>query len=162
MKTRSKKVLTFTFIIAILIPLLTGIFSAFLTAGDMKLYETMTRPALSPPGFLFPIVWTVLYIVMGTASFFIYTSDAEKEQKRRALSLYVAQLLMNFFWSTLFFTYQLYFLSFLWLMGMWVLILLCGIRFYKIHRASGIMMGGLLLWTTFAAYLNFASFIINI
>lgn len=147
---------------AIAIPLAVGIFSAFLTAGDMKAYETMARPPLSPPGWLFPIAWTVLYALMGLASYFVYSSDAEAAYKRKTLTVYAAQLIMNMFWSTLFFTYERYLLSFIWLIAMWILILICVRRFFAIRREAGFMMTGLAVWTTFAAYLNLGTYIISI
>lgn len=149
-------------LIALLIPLLVGGFSALLTAEDMKIYETMNRPPLAPPGWVFPVVWTILYVMMGLASYFVYISKADSERKRKALSYYAAQLAMNLFWSTLFFTYSRYLIALIWLLVMWVLILVCVIRFYRIRHAAGLMMGVLFLWTTFAAYLNLAAYIMSI
>lgn len=148
--------------ILIAIPLLTGGFSALLTAEDMNIYDAVSRPPLSPPAILFPVVWTLLYVMMGIASYLVYTSDVQPERRRGALTLYAAQLIMNMFWSTLFFTYGRYLISLIWLAAMWVLILICGIRFYRINRSAGLMMGGLLLWTTFASYLNLAWYILSI
>lgn len=141
-------------IIALIIPLTVGIASAFLTSGDMKIYETVNRPPLAPPGWVFPIVWTLLYIVMGLASYLVHTSSADTEQRLKALLFYAAQLIMNFFWPMFFFSYGLYIFSLIWLLAMWVLIWLCTVRFFRIRRGAGIMMGVLFLWTTFAAYLN--------
>lgn len=152
----------FTLITAVAIPLFVGGFSAFLTAGDMKIYGTMDRPPLAPPGWLFPIVWTILYAVMGFASYLVYTSDAEPEEKRRALLLYGAQLAMNLFWSTLFFTYRRYLIAFIWLFVMWLLILIATLRFWRIRRSAGLMMAALLVWTTFAAYLNMTSYVLSL
>lgn len=163
MKTENKqKIRIPALIISIAIPLLVGGFSALLTSSDMKTYESMNLPPLSPPGWVFPVVWTILYVVMGIASYFVYVSSAETERKRKAFLYYAAQLIMNFFWSTLFFTYGRYLISLIWLLVMWVLIIICGIRFYRIRRAAGLMMGGLFLWTTFAAYLNLATYILSI
>lgn len=163
MKTEKKqKVRVLALIVALLIPLLVGGFSAFLTAEDMNVYETLTRPPLAPPGWLFPIVWTILYLVMGLASYFVFTSDIEPERKRKALLFYAGQLIMNMFWSTLFFTYQLYLVSLIWLLAMWVLIIICTFLFYKANRIAGFMMIGLLVWTTFAAYLNLAYYITSL
>lgn len=157
-----KKVRVFALIAALLIPLLVGGFSALLTAEDMKLYETMNRPPLAPPGWVFPIAWTILYALMGLASYYVYSSDADPERKRKALLFYAAQLAMNLLWSTLFFSYQRYMISLIWLLAMWVVILVCAVRFYRIRHAAGLMMGVLFLWTTFAAYLNLACYMISI
>lgn len=151
-----------TLFTAILIPLLTGLFSAFLTAGDMKIYGTMNHPPLAPESWVFPVAWTILYTLMGLASFFVYTSDVAPKQKVKALTFYIVQLVMNMFWSTLFFTYGHYMIAFIWLVAMWILILLCAIDFYKIHKLAGVFMVILLCWTTFAAYLNLAIFIMSI
>ena len=147
---------------AVALPLAAGIFSAFLTAEDMAGYQTMARPPLAPPGWLFPIVWTILYAVMGIASYLVYASDAEPDYKRKTLLFYAAQLIMNMFWSTLFFTYGLYLLALVWLLIMWVLIIICAFRFYKINRAAGLMMTALFVWTTFAAYLNAGTYILSL
>lgn len=157
-----KNVRVFALIAAVLIPLLVGGFSAFLTAEDMKLYEAMAQPPLAPPGWVFPIAWTILYVLMGLASYLVYVSDADPDRKRQALLFYAAQLAMNLFWSTLFFTYAQYLIALIWLLVMWVLVLICGIRFFRIRRAAGLMMGALLLWSTFAAYLNLACYMLSI
>ena len=149
-------------IAAIAIPLLVGAFSAYLTADDMKIYESLGKPFLAPPGWLFPIVWTILYALMGLASYFVFTADAEEKVRQKALRLYAVQLAMNLFWSTLFFTYHQYLISLIWLLIMWVLILITGLRFFKIRKEAGIMMGILFIWTTFAAYLNLSYYIMSI
>ena len=159
---RKKNVRVFTLICALVIPLLVGGFSAFLTSEDMKIYGMMNHPPLSPPAWVFPIVWTILYTMMGLASYFVLVSDTDPEKKRKALLFYAAQLAMNLFWSTLFFTYRRYLISLIWLLAMWVLILICTVRFCRIRKASGLMMGGLFVWTTFAAYLNLGWYVMSI
>ena len=92
--------------------------------------------------------------MMGLASYYVYVSDAEKNVKWSALGFYIAQLIMNFFWSIFFFTCSMYMFSLIWLLIMWVLIIICVVKFYRIKKIAGILMGVLFLWTTFAAYLN--------
>lgn len=150
----------FTLIYSVLIPLIVGSFSALLTMGDMRVYETLTRPPLSPPGWMFSVVWTVLYVLMGLASYFVWTAFANPIRKMIAMRFYVVQLLMNFLWPILFFTYSLYLLSFVWLLTMWDMILICMVKFYKIRKVAGVFMGIVLAWTTFAAYLNCAYLIL--
>lgn len=163
MKTeKTSKVRIFALLTAILIPVLTGLFSSYLTRNDMAIYGTMNRPAPAPPGWVFPVAWTALYIMMGLASYFVFVSDADGETKRKALTAYGIQLLMNFCWSILFFTYSRYLLALIWLLGMWLVILICTVRFYRIHRSAGVMMTLLLLWTTFAAYLNLSCYIMSV
>lgn len=157
-----KKIRIIVLLIALLIPLFVGGFSAFLTARDMKLYGLMDHPPLSPPSWVFPIAWTILYLMMGLASYLVYTSDVDPQRKNKALLFYIAQLSMNLFWSTLFFTYRQYLVSLIWLLVMWGLIIITTIRFFLINRASGLMMAALLLWTTFAAYLNFGFYLMSL
>ena len=96
MKIRNKSAL----IISILIPLAIGSISALLS-GNMSSYSMLVKPALSPPGFVFPIVWTILYILMGISSYIVYSSNSPNKSK--ALLLYSVQLFFNFCWSIIFF-----------------------------------------------------------
>ena len=155
------KLRIFALIAALAIPLLVGGFSALLTAEDVKLYGAMNHPPLAPPGWAFPIVWTLLYAMMGVASYLVSGPEVDPERKAKALRFYGAQLIMNFFWCMLFFTYSRYLISLIWLLVMWVLILICAVCFGRIRRAAGWMMGILFVWTTFAAYLNLATLIMS-
>lgn len=150
------------FVCALVIPLATGGLSSFLTSDAVTQYAMMEKPALSPPGILFPVVWTVLYLMMGIASYFIFISKADGMTRFNALYTYFGQLAMNFCWSIFFFNLGSYLFSFIWLLTMWVLIILCTLQFYRINRAAGLLMVPYLLWTTFAAYLNLAVYILSI
>ena len=145
-------------IIAILIPLAVGSFSA-LISGNMALYSTINKPAFSPPSIVFPIVWTILYVLMGISSYIIYSSDSA--DKTRALKIYALQLFFNFCWSILFFRYNLYLLSFLWLVILIVLICIMIKEFYKINPAAAYLQIPYLLWCIFAAFLNFSIYTMN-
>lgn len=159
---RKQKINIFALIIAIIIPLIVGGISAFLTSGDMQIYETLSRPALAPPAWLFPIAWTILYILMGLASYFIFASTADSKKKTIALLLYAAQLVLNFFWTPLFFSYSLYLVALIELLVMWVIVLIDTILFFKIKPIAGVLMLVLLLWLSFATYLNLAYYIMSI
>lgn len=150
-----------SFIIAIVIPLAVGGLSAFITRGNMSDFELLNKPPLTPPAILFPIVWTILYILMGIASYFVYVSDSTREAKKTALTVYGIQLGFNFFWSILFFNFKLYFISFVWLFVMWLLILMTILIFYAIDKRSAYLMIPYILWVTFAGYLNFYIFLAN-
>lgn len=156
------KIRIFPLLLAEAIPLLVGGFSAFLTAGDMNLYKVISPPPLAPPSWVFPVAWTVLYLMMGYASYLVYVADADPAKKKQALGFYIAQLFFNLFWSTLFFTYRQFLFAFIWLAVMWVFVLISTIRFYRIRPAAGLMMTPLLLWTTFAGYLNAAFYIMSL
>lgn len=147
--------------ICIAIPLAVGGLSAWLTRGSMDTFETLTKPPLNPPGWLFPVVWTILYALMGTASYLILTSGADSQRVRQALCLYGLQLAINFVWPILFFNLSLYLASFLWLILLWIFILLTTIQFYRISPLAGDLMLPYLLWVTFAGYLNFGIYLLN-
>ena len=147
-----------TLIIAILVPIAVGTLSA-LFSGNMRIYSTINKPALSPPGNLFPIVWTILYILMGISSYIIHESyDPNKE---RALYTYALQLFFNFFWSIIFFRLNLFFTSFVWLIALIFLIVKMIWQFYRIRPLAAYLQIPYLLWCVFAAYLNFMIFRLN-
>jgi tryptophan-rich sensory protein len=148
-------------LIAIAIPLGVGTLASLLTRGSMADFEMMAKPPLSPPGWLFPVAWTILYVLMGIASYLVYTSDAPEKEKRMALILYGAQLLANFLWPILFFGFEWYFVAFLWILFLWALIVLTMLRFYRISSKAGDLLLPYLLWVTFAAYLNYGIWILN-
>ena len=148
------------FLIALAIPLAVGGLAALLSGG-MDTYQTLQQPPLSPPGWIFPIVWSILYLLMGYASYRILESDASKEEIKKALFLYGIQLLANFIWPLLFFGGGWFLLSFFWLILLWVLIYLTIRAFSKIDETAGNLLIPYILWVTFAAYLNFGIFILN-
>lgn len=154
MKIKNKSEL----IIAILIPIAVGTLSA-LFSGNMSLYSTINKPPVSPPGFIFPFVWGILYILMGISSYLVYESD--HSEKRNALKTYALQLFFNFWWSIIFFRFSLYLFAFLWLLVMIVLIAIMIYRFYQINMLSAYLQIPYLLWCLFAAYLNFMIYTLN-
>ncbi len=148
-------------LINIFIPLAVGGFSALLTMNSMDSFESINKPPLSPPGWLFPVVWTILYILMGIAAYLVFTSDKPKKQINTALIVYGVQLFFNFLWSLIFFNREDYLFAFIWLVALWALILANIILFYRISKPAGILLIPYLLWVTFAGYLNFAIYILN-
>lgn len=145
---------TKTFLFFTAIPLLVGIVAGLLTRGSMETFSRLNQPPLSPPGILFPIVWTILYALMGIASYLVYTSDKEKEEVNTALLVYFIQLAVNFFWSIFFFNLEWYTFSFFWLILLWVLIFYTIRLFYPISNTAAYLLIPYLLWVTFAGYLN--------
>ena len=154
MKTVNKSNL----IISILIPLAVGSLSSLLS-GNMTKYASLNQPFISPPGLLFPIVWTVLYILMGISSYLIYASD--HPDRKNALKTYGLQLAFNFFWSILFFGASQYFLAFIWLAVMIILIAVMIYQFYRINPLAAYLQIPYLLWCLFAAVLNFMVYQLN-
>ena len=155
---KSKKV---TFIICVAIPLIVGAASAFLSGGGMDIFEKVIKPPLSPPGWLFPVVWTILYVLMGVASYLVYTSGKNSKDIMLALTMYGYQLAVNFFWSIFFFNFELYLFSFFWLILLWILILVTILLFYQISKSAAYLMIPYLIWVTFAGYLNFGIWLLN-
>lgn len=140
-------------IVCIAIPLATGGLSAYLTRNGMESFQAMKSPPLSPPAWLFPVVWTILYVLMGIASYLV--SISEKEHTA-ALFTYAVSLVFNFFWSIWFFHFSLYLFAFIWLIALWLLILSTQKQFRRISAIAGYLLVPYLLWVTFAGYLNFA------
>ncbi len=145
----------------IAIPLLVGAVSALLTRESMEQFARLNKPPLAPPGWLFPVVWTILYILMGISSYLVLTSGANKEAILHALKLYTYQLLVNFLWSTFFFNLGWYLFAFVWLVLLWVLVLAMIKSFAKISKVAAILNIPYLLWITFAGYLNLAIWLLN-
>ena len=148
-----------TLFISIAIPLLVGLLSSLLTFSNMSTFQTINKPPGSLPAYLFPIVWTILYVFMGIASYLVYTSHYYN--RYNVLFIYELQLIFNFFWSIIFFNYQAYLFAFVWLVILWILVLITTIQFYKINKFAGILMIPYLLWITFAGYLNFMIYLLN-
>lgn len=146
------------FVISILIPLAVGSLSALLS-GNMTGYASLNKPPLSPPSFVFPVVWTVLYILMGISSYIIYASD--DAGKSAALKRYAVQLFFNFCWSIIFFRFAQYLFAFIWLLLLIILILKMIKQFSAISTTAAYLQIPYLLWCLFAAYLNFAIFMMN-
>ena len=150
-----------TLLIFVAIPLVVGGVSALLTMGSMEYFSELEKPPLSPPGWLFPIVWTVLFVLMGLASYFVVTSDAELRAKLQAVKFYLLQLAFNFLWSIFFFNLELYGFSFVWLLTLLLLIVITAVRFWRIDKRAGALMIPYIAWVTFAGYLNLGIALLN-
>lgn len=147
--------------ICIAIPLATGVLAGILTSGSMEAFSELNKPALSPPGFLFPIVWTILYVLMGISSYLVLTLGQVKNKIKDALFTYGLQLIFNFFWSIWFFNLEWYLFAFVWLLILWVLILNTIVSFYQISKTAAYLLIPYLLWVTFAGYLNYSIYLLN-
>ncbi len=147
-------------LIALAIPLAVGGLAALLSGG-MDTYKVLHQPPLSPPGWIFPIVWTILYLLMGYASYRIYVSEADRDDKRRALIFYGIQLFLNFLWPLVFFGLQWYWAAFVLLIALWVMIYLTMHLFGSIDETAENLLIPYLLWVTFAGYLNLGVALIN-
>ena len=138
-----------------------GALSALLTKNSMEIYSSsIVQPPLSPPGILFPIVWGILYALMGVSVARIYLTEASAERSR-GINLYITQLVVNFFWSLIFFNAQAFGFAFLWLLLLWLLVLWMILTFRKKDPLAAYLQIPYLLWLTFAAYLNAAVWYLN-
>lgn len=155
MKINLKKLL-----IQLAIPLATGGIATLLSGG-MDTYQTVNRPPLSPPGWLFPIVWTILYLMMGYAAYRVVTGEVPKGDRKQALIFYGLQLFFNFLWPIVFFRFEAYWLAFFVLLAMWVLIYVTMHLFSEIDETAENLLIPYLLWVTFAGYLNLGVALLN-
>ena len=155
MKIQWKKLL-----IALALPLAAGGLSA-LVSGGMSGSQELVRPPLSPPGWVFPVAWTILYLLMGLGSYLVFTADAPLAQKKRALTLYAIQLFLNFLWSPVYFGLEWRLVAFFILLALWVAVLLTMRSFSAINERAGDLLLPYILWLTFAAYLNLGVWYLN-
>ncbi len=150
------------FMIFLAIPLGVGLLASALTSDAMAAFNKMNKPLLAPPAMLFPIAWTILYILMGLASYIIYKSSTKHTVIRfAALFLYAAQLFFNFVWSLIFFRESEYWGAFIWLICLWGLVLLMLLSYRKISKTSFYLTLPYILWLTFAGYLNIGIALMN-
>lgn len=148
-------------VLCLLIPLIVGGIAGLLSIRGMQDFEAIIKPPASPPGVLFPIVWTILYLLMGVSSYLVATSNKPEMLISSALRDYACQLLVNFIWPLLFFNLKLYWISFIWLILLWILIVMMILHFYRIRPLAAYLQIPYLLWVTYAGYLNLGIAILN-
>ena len=150
------------FLIWIALCELVGTVSGILSQKGIEVYNlSIMKPSFTPPSWLFPVVWTILFALMGISAAKIYLSPASKERSA-GLNLFIAQLVVNFFWPLFFFNLQAFGFSFFWLLLLWILVILTALRFRKIDKCAGWLLVPYLAWLTFAAVLNGAVWFMNI
>lgn len=138
-----------------------GALSAWLSRDGMRIYaELVQKPPLSPPGWVFGVVWSILYALMGIGAARIYLAPMS-QARSRGLNLFIGQLIVNFFWSPIFFNAGAYGLALVWLLILWVLVALMMREFRKVDRAAAALQIPYLIWLTFAAYLNWGVWQLN-
>lgn len=164
-KSVSPKKKFFTIAIFIIIPVAAGMISAAITGDAMSKFGEFNQPPLAPPAWLFPVAWTILYILMGVASYFIFAykpeKKADKNRRTAALVLYFLQLAFNFAWSPIFFVAENFSLALYWLLIMWFMLM---VVMFLVRERSLPAMWCLLpyaLWCLFAMYLNIGILLLN-
>ncbi|WP_297233829.1 TspO/MBR family protein [uncultured Flavonifractor sp.] len=138
-----------------------GFLSGWLTREGSQLYsQTIVKPPLSPPAMVFPIVWGILFVLMGIGAARIYLAEPSPE-RTRGLRIFLLQLAFNFFWSILFFNFQVFGIALIWLLILWGLILWMIFTFRQVDPLAAWLQVPYLLWVSFAAYLNFGVWRLN-
>ncbi|MDD4842961.1 MAG: tryptophan-rich sensory protein [Anaerotignum sp.] len=153
---RNKKVAVLFFV---LLSLGVGALSGFLNMEAMSQYQVLEQPPLSPPAMVFPIAWTILYILMGIGAGIVYCSN--DDNKKEALVLFFVQLAFNFCWSFFYFTFEWRLFAFVWLIVLLLLVLAMTRSFRKISPLAATLQIPYILWLCFAAYLNFGTWWLN-
>lgn len=146
-------------LLSILLPVFLGSFIGFLTAPFNDYYEIIL-PSFAPSGILFPIVWTILYILMGISSYIVVMSNSSN--KYDALFIYGIQLVINLFWSVWFFVFKFYLLSFIWILLLIAFVVIMIKKFYEISKLSAYLQIPYLLWLVFAGILNISIYLLNL
>lgn len=144
-------------IIYSLLPIVGGTLVGLIISGYMN-YQELIKPLFSPPTYIFPIVWTAIYILMGI-SYFIATKD--NENNKELDQIYLLQLLVNFMWPIIFFVLKMYFTAFCWLILLIILVIIMIKEFLNNNKISGYLQIPYLIWLLFATYLNIGIFLLN-
>lgn len=148
-------------IICVVIPIGVGAISGFITKDNMMVFDTIKKPALTPPAIVFPIAWAILYVLMGLASYIALIKSHDLQQAIYMMYPYAIQLVLNFMWSIIFFNYNLYNVAFVCLLFLWIMIIRTITFWGTISNLSVILMMPYIMWVTFAAYLNLSIVMLN-
>ena len=139
-----------TYITFILIPLAVGGLAAFLTRGNMDVFDTVTKPPLTPPAIDFPVVWSILYVLMGIGAARVYL----KNPNSSAISVFGINLFFNFFWSIIFFNMRAFCFAFVWLLALLAVVIAMTVKFYREDKVAGLLQIPYCIWLLIAGYLN--------
>ncbi|WP_167954744.1 TspO/MBR family protein [Anaerosporobacter faecicola] len=154
MKIRWKPLL-----ISLAIPQIVGAVTGLVTSNSREIYQNLNKPDLAVPGYVFPIIWPILFLFMGIASYLIYCSDSKEREK--ALRLYGINLLLVFVWSVVFFTFQAYAAAFLVIVAFWGVVFTMITMFTQISKVAGWILLPYFIWITYAGYLNLQVVLLN-
>ena len=146
-----------TYLLSILVPLVSGALVGLLTSGSMD-YASLEKPPLAPPSILFPIAWSVLYLLMGISHGILKVNDLSDSYTEIP---YYAQLIVNLLWPVLFFVFKWRLPAFIWIVTLDILVITMAVRFYKRHRTAGLLQLPYIAWVLFASYLNLGIYLLN-
>lgn len=148
-----KKKSIYYYVSFILITFLVGISSSWVTQPEISSwYSNLIKPSFNPPNYLFGPVWTLLYLMMASAAFLVWSQNSKK--RKTALSLYFIQLILNGLWSWIFFKFHMIGIALIEIILLWILIIITIIAFWKVKKEAAYLMIPYLLWVSFAAILN--------
>ena len=151
-----------TYIVAVALPLAVGVISALLTRENMDIYSELNTPPLSPPSWLFPIAWTILYTLMGISSGMVFLNRGlNREAADRGLSVYFISLVVNFGWSIIFFNMRAFLFAFIWLLLLVYLIIRTILYYKRVSPLAAYLQIPYLVWVLFAGYLNIGIYLLN-
>ncbi len=140
---------------------LIGVVSALLSGGFSDFFNTYKEPPLLPPAWVFPVVWTVLYALMGISAYLIHIEPRDTAGRRTALTTYWVQLMINFSWSIVFFRFELLWGSVAVILALLIAVIVMVVRFRRISTAAAYINIPYILWLLLATYLNIATAVIN-
>ena len=144
----------------IIIPVLLGSLVGFITSPSNS-YSELIQPSFAPPGILFPIVWTILYTLMGISHYLVTNSNANSILKASASSIYIIQLIVNLLWSIIFFSFGWRLFAFIWIIFLIILVVIMIKRFYDVNKTAAYLQIPYLAWLLFASVLNFSVYLLN-
>lgn len=147
-------------LISLAIPLAAGGIGYLLSGNNTQIYESIVRPEFAPPGFIFPIAWSILYILMGISYYLVVTSN-NTEVRKKSLNVYYTQLILNSLWSLIFFRFRLFLIGFLWVLALIGLVLYMIYLFKKSNKVAGYLQIPYILWLLFAGALSFSIYRLN-
>ena len=145
-------------ILITIITFVVGSFFSFFTMNNMDTFKELEKP-INVPGILFPIVWSILYLLMSISCYIITNSN--DKNKNEAIIIYAIQLIINSVWSLIFFVFGAYLLGFIWIIILAVIVIIMIAKFYNINKKAAYLNIPYILWILFAAYLNFGIYILN-
>lgn len=146
-----------TYLISILVPVVLGSIVGLLTSGSMD-YEMLEHPPLAPPSLLFPIAWSILYVLMGISHGILKDEGLTSPETE---SVYYAQLIVNLLWPVAFFVLRWRLFAFIWIVLLDILVIIMAVRFYRRHKTAGLLQLPYVAWVLFATYLNLGIYLLN-
>ena len=148
-----------TYAVSIAVALAVGGLSALLTGDSMEKYKALRQPPLAPPGWVFPVVWTILFVLMGVGAAMVCLSGSSS--KKKPIAIYGLQLTVNFFWTILFFLLEARLFAFFWLLLLLGLAVWMAVSFARVNKTAGLLQIPYILWLLFAGYLNLSVYLLN-